>query len=250
MSGVASRRQADKLISEGHIRINGKKMTTLGYQVDPLKDEVFCDKKQVKLEKHFFYFSFYKPKKVLSTLSDPEGRPTLFDFISHIPIRLFPIGRLDWESEGLILLTNDGEFSQKVIHPKYKIPKTYMVKVRGHIHRNALWKLERGVTLSGKKARVLKVQKVKYEDSIRNDWVKVVISEGRNQQIRRMFEKVDFHVLKLKRVSIGDLRLGKLKPGKLKTLSRKDIQKIFFQKKGFRKNKISNHKNLIKIRKS
>ena len=225
--GVSSRRHADRLIEEGKVWVNGKKIQTLGVQINPLKDKVFCNKKPVVFQKNHLYFSFYKPKKVLSTLKDPENRRTIVDFFQDFSVRLFPVGRLDWDSEGLLLITNDGEFSQKVLHPRYKIPKTYFVKVKGHISKEKLEKLRRGVTISGKPVKALVAQKVRHLDTTQNPWVKVVILEGRNQQIRRMFEKINFHVIKLKRVAIGNLRLGSLKPGHFKALSKRDLQKIF-----------------------
>lgn len=161
----------------------------------------------------------HKPKGVLTTMEDPLGRPTIAEYIKHLPVRLFPVGRLDWDSEGLLLLTNDGEYAQKITHPSSEITKTYLVKVDGYPKREDLEKLKSGVSIIGGKAKALVATWHKKGESKKYSWIKVVITEGRNRQIRNMFEKIGFDVLKLQRVAIGRLRLGALPKGEIAILN-------------------------------
>ena len=225
--GVASRRRSDELIQEGQIQVNGKVVHRLGVLVDLEKDRIIYNKQILKLERKMRYLAFYKPKKVLSTMNDPKDRPTLYDYVRDFPERLFCVGRLDWDSEGLIILTNDGDFSHKVAHPRHKVHKTYRVKVKGFLKKDHLEKLKRGVTLSGKKTKALIIKKIRGKGVSKNNWAEIVISEGKNQQIRRMFEKINLRVIKLKRVSVGSYHIGKLKPGEFRVLSERDRAKIF-----------------------
>lgn len=171
---------------------------------------------------------FHKPKGVLTTLSDPENRPTISDYISRIEHRVFPVGRLDWDSEGLILLTNDGDWANQIMHPSHEVTKTYLVKIDGKPDTVALQKLKKGVSIPGGKVKALHVDKIKRkEGSKQYDWLKIVITEGKNRQIRYMFEKIGFDVLKLQRVCIGRLKLGHLEKGDIAFLSEQDRRKVF-----------------------
>lgn len=223
--GVASRRKADALIEEGLVRVNGKPVFELGRKIDPLKDRVELKGKTVKPHPNKVYIMLHKPSGVLSTLEDPLGRPTILDLISS-PVRIFPVGRLDWDTEGLLLLTNDGEFSNKVLHPREQISKTYLAKVNGHPTDEHFKKLIRGVSIEGGKVRALFIERVKSKSS-QYDWIRIVIDEGKYHQVRRMFEKIGFDVIKLKRVAIGNLQMGSLPRGQFTLLTPAQINKIF-----------------------
>ncbi len=231
-SGVASRRKADELIEEGLISVNGKKVFELGAKVDPENDRVTYKGKRVSVEKQKVYVAFYKPRNVVTTMDDPLGRAHISDYFAKFPLRIFPVGRLDWDTEGLILLSNDGEFSQKVSHPEGEVTKTYLVKLDRHITDEKLEKLRTGVTLPGGKATALHTARVASKGSRTKDWVKIVITEGRNRQVRKMFEKIGYDVQKLKRVAIGQLTLGTLKPGEFKVLGSPGLRAIFQPDKG------------------
>lgn len=226
--GVASRRKADELISEGAVLVNGKKVYELGTRVSPRTDRITVNGKPVKPATHKIYILFHKPKNVVTTMEDPAGRPTIADFFERLPVRVFPVGRLDWDTEGMILLTNDGEFAQKVNHPREEILKTYMVKVSGHPSGEQLEKLKRGVSVIGGRVNAKVAERVRRGDSDKYDWIKIMISEGKNRQVRRMFEKIGFDVLKLQRVAIGKLRMpASLKRGEYVFLTEAGVRKIF-----------------------
>ncbi len=231
-SGLASRRHADRMIEEGLVSVNGKKVFELGVKVDPQNDKILVDGKALrKALSEKIYIMLNKPKGVLTTMEDPMGRPTVKDLlIEKVPVRVFPIGRLDWDSEGLLLFTNDGDFANRVMHPKAEVTKTYLVKLDGHPEPKHLEKLRKGVTIEGGKVaakHVEKVMKPGENKSSKYDWYKIVITEGKNRQIRQMFEKIGFDVLKLQRVSIGRLRIGSLKLGELVFLNDVAIERVF-----------------------
>lgn len=226
-SGVCSRRSADKLIAEGKVLVNGKKVFELGIKVSP-KDRITVDGKPLKQETQKIYLIFNKPKGVLTTLSDPENRPTIADYINHIEHRVFPVGRLDWDSEGLILLTNDGEWANQIMHPSREVSKTYLVKLDGKPSDTDFQKLRKGVSIPGGKVKALHIERIKRkEGSKQYDWIKIVITEGKNRQIRYMFEKIGMDVLKLQRIGIGRLKLGNLDKGEFSFLSEQDKRKVF-----------------------
>lgn len=225
-SGIASRRAADRMISDGLVTVNGKKVYELGVKVDASKDKVFVDGAPLRKKFENMYIMFHKPRGVLTTMFDPEGRPTIKDFLDAVPARVFPVGRLDWDSEGLIILTNDGDFSNRITHPKEEVTKTYLVKVDGHPTDEDIAKLKRGVSIIGGKASARHVERVK-RGKDKYAWLKVIISEGRNRQIRKMFEKIGFDVLKLQRVSVGTLRLGNLERGQLVFMNEEMAAKVF-----------------------
>lgn len=227
-AGVTSRRKADRLIEQGLVQVNGKKVFELGVRVDTNKDKIVVEGHPVTFYHKKVYIMFYKPINVLTTLSDPEGRPTVADYFDKYPVRIFPIGRLDWDSEGLLLMTNDGDFANDVMHPRGEVTKTYLVKINGQPKKDEIDKLLKGVSIPGGRAKARHIEKVKRpEGSDQYDWYKIVISEGKNRQIREMFLKIGFDVMKLQRVAIGRLKLGALTRGDWTELSQDQIKRIF-----------------------
>lgn len=227
-SGLASRRHADRMIEEGQVTVNGKRVYELGIKVDPAQDRILVNGKPLKKPLQNIYVLLNKPRGVLTTMEDPLGRPTIAEYLEGVPGRVFPVGRLDWDSEGLLLLTNDGDFANRVTHPKEEVTKTYMVKVDGQPSKEDLQKLLRGVTIIGGKVAAKHIEKVKrQEGSDKYDWYKMVITEGKNRQIRQMFEKIGFDVMKLQRVAIGRLRIGNVERGELVFLNEAAIERVF-----------------------
>ncbi|MFP5520175.1 MAG: pseudouridine synthase [Bdellovibrionia bacterium] len=229
-SGLASRRAADKLIEEGHVTVNGKRVYELGVRVDPQVDKVVVDGKPLKKPTPKIYVMFNKPKGVLTTMEDPLERPCVSHYLEKVPYRVFPVGRLDYDSEGLLLLTNDGEFANKVMHPKLEVTKTYLVKIDGQPEQHKLDKLLKGVTIEGGKVAAKHLEKIRppgEKKSEKYEWYKIVITEGKNRQIRQMFAKIGFDVLKLQRVAVGRLRLGQLASGDLLFLNEVAVERVF-----------------------
>ena len=215
--GVTSRRKAEDMIRWGEVSVNGHVVKEMGFKIIVGKDAVKVKGKLLRPPVHGLYIAMYKPAGVVTTLNDPEGRTTVKDLLIGVKERVFPVGRLDYDSEGLIILTNDGEYAQSVIHPKKEIKKVYQVKVRGKPTEKHIERLKMGVTLAEGRTRAAHIERMKTGDQY--DWFKVVLTEGKNRQIRRMFEKVGFDVLKLKRVAIGRLTLGSLDRGQFRVLT-------------------------------
>ncbi len=226
--GVCSRRKADDLIKTKKVHVNGELISKLGYLILPNKDKVKIGNKHL-VRKKYVYYMFNKPKNVLSTLSDPKRRPTIADFLENLDDRVFPVGRLDWDAEGLMVLTNDGQFANKISHPRWGVDKTYLVKLKGNVTNTQLNKLKTGVSIVGGRVKARHILKIAKKEK-NNDWVKITISEGKNRQIKRMFEKIKFDVLKIKRVSIGSLSIGKLRKGQIKEINKSAIFKNSTQK--------------------
>jgi 23S rRNA pseudouridine2605 synthase len=227
-SGLASRRHADRMIEEGQVSVNGKRVFELGIKVDPAHDHILVNGKALKKPLENMYVLLNKPRGVLTTMEDPLGRPTIADYLEKVPGRVFPVGRLDWDSEGLLLLTNDGDFANRVTHPKAEVTKTYLVKIDGKPTKEEIQKLLRGVSIIGGKVAAKHVEKVKRtEGSDKYDWYKIVITEGKNRQIRQMFEKIGYDVQKLQRVAIGRLRIGNVERGELVFLNDAAIERVF-----------------------
>lgn len=224
LCGVCSRRKADDLIESKRVHVNGRLVSTLGHVVTLGKDKVKVGGKPV-VQKHFAYYVFNKPKNVLSTMSDPKGRPTVFDYFKTSEEGLFPVGRLDWDAEGIMVLTNDGEFANKLAHPKWGVEKTYLVKIKGTISQVKLNKLTTGISIIGGKVRALEAVKLK-KGKGQHDWVRITISEGKNRQIKRMFEKIGFDVLKIQRISIGGLMLRGLRKGGIREITKPKVRKL------------------------
>ncbi len=232
--GISSRRGADKIIADGLVTVNGKKVYELGIKVHPHKDRIMVDGQPIKTKTERLYIMFHKPKSVITSMSDPLERTTVSDYMAAVPERVFPIGRLDWDSEGLLLLTNDGEFAQKVMHPKREVTKTYLVKLNGQPKQEKINKLLMGVSIpDGGKVKAKFVEKVKrasdrgVKTSKKFDWYKIVITEGKNHQVREMFKKIGFDVIKLQRVAIGRLKLGGLERGDFVYLNEAAANRVF-----------------------
>lgn len=224
--GIASRRKADQMIDSGEVQVNGRKVFELGIKIDPANDQVKVNGKLVHIKPQPLYFVFNKPRNVVTTTEDPQGRPIVLDYFTKIKQRIFPVGRLDWDTEGLLLMTNDGDFANEIANPQSNISKTYHAKLDGIPSDGQLEKLLRGVSIIGGKVKALHIKRLK-KGSDKKDWIQITITEGKNRQVRKMFEKIGFDVVKLKRISIGDLKLGNLKPGDFRPLERKDLEKLF-----------------------
>lgn len=235
--GIASRRAAEELITAGRVRVNGKLVTELGTRVDPKKDKVELDGRLVRAEP-LVYYAFHKPRGVVSTLSDPEGRPTLAEYLKDLPARVFPVGRLDFHTSGALLLTNDGELAQALLHPKRSVPKTYVAKVKGVPTDLQLEPMRSGLVLEPVPGededrgptRPADVDIVRHsprdEESSDNDgttWLRITLREGRNRQIHRMAEAVGLFVMRLARLSFAGITNDRLRPGERRTLSDKEI---------------------------
>ena len=218
-SGVCSRRKAEEYILAGKVLVNGVVNTELGYKVKE-EDIVVVDGKQISLEENKVYIMLNKPKGYVTTSKEQFGRPSVLDIVK-VEERVYPVGRLDMDSEGLLILTNDGEFSNNVIHPTKHISKKYEVVLKENITETAIKKLESGVDIGGYVTRTAKVEKVTDKKIL------ITIGEGKNRQVRRMIESVDNKVLNLKRIAIGGLKLDKLKSGEYIKLDEKLINKIF-----------------------
>jgi pseudouridine synthase len=221
--GLASRRQADTLISEGKVLVNDQP-AKLGTTIDPDKDTVkFLGKVVVSNKPELETYLVYKPLGYVSTTSDPQGRPTVTSLVKS-STRLYPIGRLDQDSEGLILLTNDGDLAYRLTHPKHHVPKTYHALVTGNVTPAKLNRLRRGVMLKDGRTAPAQIEMIRPQGN--KSLLSITIFEGRNRQIRRMFSTQKLEVEKLKRVSIGELELGDLKPGNSKKLDTKDLSSL------------------------
>ena len=223
LCNVASRRASEEIILQGRVRIKGKKCTTLGTKVSD-GDEVSVDGKIISQEAKKYYIMLNKPIGYVTTVSDEQGRATVMELVSDISKRVYPVGRLDINTEGLLLMTNDGDFTYKITHPKHKLDKTYEVWVSGKAEQNALKKLERGVIIDGKKTSPAKVDVIDYTKA--SALLSVTIHEGRNRQVRKMCASVGFKVMNLKRVSEGGLSLGNLPLGKWRHLTDAEVKLI------------------------
>ena len=214
--GVASRRACEVMISEGRVKVDGKIVKVQGIKIDPINTKVEVDNESINQKKTKTYLAFHKPQGVLSTMSDPEGRASLGDFFGVWPDRLFHVGRLDKESEGLIILTNDGQWAHESTHPSFGVEKTYLVQTDEPISRDAFQALVNGVELEDGLARPLSVAR-------HGVMIEVVIHEGRNQIVRRMFDALGFPVERLIRTAIGSIKLGELPSGKWRSLNNAEL---------------------------
>jgi 23S rRNA pseudouridine2605 synthase len=222
-SGVASRRKAEELIVAGRVSVNGRTVVELGSKADLAKDEVKVDGQRLQASTHHVYFAFHKPRNVITTVSDPERRETVMSYFKGLRERIYPVGRLDYASEGLLLLTNDGDFANRISSPGSHMPKTYLVKVNGILSPEQEIGFRKGVPMHGRRTAPARLRRIR-EGA--NPWYEVTISEGRQNQIRIMFKHFGFLVEKLKRTKIGFLELGVLKPGAYRTLTRQEVERF------------------------
>lgn len=218
--GVASRRKCETYILEGRITVNGEVITTLGTQVEE-QDEVCFDGNKVELSSDYVYYMLNKPTGYVTTVSDEKGRQTVLELMNDIPERVFPVGRLDLNTSGLLIMTNDGELTYGLTHPKHDVNKTYEVKVRGRVSAASVTKLEQGVVIDGRKTYPAKVKILSSTD--RMTWLSITIHEGRNRQVRKMCEAVGHSVAKLTRVSIGKIKVGNLPLGDYRQLTQDEV---------------------------
>lgn len=226
-SGIASRRKAEEIIAAGRVTLNGKVVTEQGTKADPERDEICVDGKALKKAERLVYYLLNKPKGYVTTVSDPEGRPTVMDLLAKSGERVYPVGRLDYASEGLLLMTNDGALSAQLMKAGSHVTKTYRVKISGKPEEKAIAKLRAGVTIELEDGRRVKTSpaKIRLAEDGANPWYEVVLIEGRNRQIRRMFEQVGHHVEKIKRVQLGPLVLD-VEPGKFRELTSGEVEKL------------------------
>lgn len=222
-SGVASRRASERLIVDGRVWVNGTLVRELGTSVDADHDRVEVDRRPVRPSVTHTYLALNKPVGVVSTASDPQGRPTVVDLVRQ-PSRVYPVGRLDADSEGLLLLTDDGDLAMRLSHPRYGIEKEYRALVRGPVDATTLRRLSKGVMLDGRPTAPARFEIA--ERAAEETWLRVTIHEGRNRQIRRMVEAVGLDVARLVRVRIGPLRLGRLASGAWRSLSTAEVEAL------------------------
>ncbi len=227
--GVASRRKAEELIEQGHVRVNGHP-TKLGDKADDRRDVITVRGKRIDPPPELRYLMLHKPRGYITTLSDESGRKCVADLVKDVGTRVYPIGRLDKDSEGLLLFTNDGAFSNAMMHPTAHVPKRYRVTVRAEVTDEQLLRFEQGIMLDGKKtlpaeATVVSTEK-ETEDTYARTVLEIVLYEGRNRQIRRMCEALDLPVVRLKRIAIGTVKLGMLPVGKWRDLDPKEVRAL------------------------
>ncbi len=220
-SGLCSRRKAEELIKNGQVEINGKKVTELATTLDEKKDIVTVDGQKIAPAEEKVYYMFNKPKGVVTSLADDRDRKSVIDFLGDMERRVYPVGRLDYDSEGLLLLTNDGDMTYKLTHPKFEIPKTYIVKVEGEIKESELAVLRAGVVIDGERYGKCKAKLVKYEQGLSK--IEMTIYEGKNREIRKMFDAIGKEVQFLKRTNFAGLHLGGLKRGEIRPLKDYEI---------------------------
>ncbi len=223
-AGITSRRAAEELILAGRVAVNGVVVTELGSKADPHKDQITLDGHPIKPAEKQYYVLLHKPAGYVTSLKDPQGRQLVTELVKEIGERLFPVGRLDYNSEGLLLLTNDGEWANRLMHPRHQVDKEYHVRVRGKVDPQQIKRLAAGVELedgptSGASVRLLKSDQ-------QNDWLSITIREGRNRQVRRMCAAVGLSVVRLRRIRYGNLTLGGLKPGEYRLLTAQEAKEL------------------------
>ncbi len=223
-AGVASRRESETFITAGRVAVNGTVVTELGSKADPEKDRITLDGKPLRLKLERVYLLLYKPAGYVTTLKDPEGRPTVTDLLKGVGERVYPVGRLDYNTEGLLLLTNDGDWANRLAHPRHEVEKEYLVKVRGRVTPDQVRRLADGVELDDGTTAPARVRIV--HESERNSRLTITIHEGRYRQVRRMCEAVNLAVASLKRTRYGFLDLGDLRPGECRRLTPQEVKQL------------------------
>lgn len=224
-AGVASRRHCEELIAQGKVQVNGQVVREQGIKVDPLKDIIVVNGQQVKLEQHV-YLLLYKPTGVITSVTDPQGRRVVIDLLKGIKERVYPVGRLDYDTSGLLLLTNDGELANRLAHPSYEIDKVYRAWVKGIPGPEKVRKLATGIRLEDGMTSPGQSKLLKAESSSQRALVELTIHEGRNRQVRRMCEAIGHPVLTLERIRLGFLTLDGLKPGEFRKLTLEEVESL------------------------
>jgi 23S rRNA pseudouridine2605 synthase len=223
-AGLASRRRAEELITAGRVKVNGEVVTALGTRVDGDKDLIVVDGRPVTASNERHWFLMYKPPGVVTTLSDPQGRRTIADFTKGLGVRVFPVGRLDFDAEGALLLTDDGETANKLMHPKHQVPRVYLAKVKGVPDEASLKRLLEGVRLEDGMARAVEARI--YEKADRNTWIKIVVTEGRQHLIKRLCAAIGHPVVRLFRPAHAGLSVKGLRPGAVRALSAEEVRRV------------------------
>ena len=225
-AALASRREAEKMIEAGRVRVNGKVVREMGLTVDPDRDQILVDNQPVSLEEEKVYVLLHKPPLTMTTRSDPRGRQTVYAYLKNLPPHLAYVGRLDWDAEGALLFTNDGDFVHAMTHPKYHVPKTYLVKVNGIPDNKALDRLRRGVRLDdNRRTQPCEVEVVEITHGD-NAWLKITLWEGRQNQIKRMMDAIRFRTNRIFRTHIGDIYVGNLPQGEWRFLTDKEVHRL------------------------
>lgn len=224
-AGVASRRKSEDMIVEGRVQVNGEVVTELGSKASFKNDEILVDGKSI-IKEEKVYFVLYKPEGYISAVTDQFNRKTVTDLV-HAKEQIFPVGRLDYDTSGVLLLTNDGDFTNQLIHPKFMIEKEYSVRIKGLLRRESSILLARGLVYEGIKAMPAKVYGVKYDDKKESTFLNIVITEGKNHQVKKMFESLGHEVVKLKRVRFGSVTLDGLNKGEYRILKPHEIKTLY-----------------------
>ena len=220
-TGIASRRKAEEYILQGKVKVNGQVVTNLGTKINPDKDVILYNEKKVEIKEKKVYLLLNKPENYVTTVNDQFNRPTVIDLLHSVKERVYPVGRLDYNTSGLLLLTNDGELTYKITHPKHHIDKVYLATVKGVPGEASLNKLRRGVVIDDYKTAPAKVKMIR--TSSNSATLQITIHEGRNRQVRKMCEAIGHPVISLKRIAIGEILLGDLPVGKFRSLTQKEI---------------------------
>jgi len=224
-AGIASRRKCEEIITAGRVQVNGEVVTTLGVKVNPSEDEIRVDGRAINSQAKI-YVLLNKPKGVITSATDPGGRKVVTDFLPGIKERVYPVGRLDYDTEGLLLLTNDGEFAHLLTHPKHHVPKTYQATVKGVPHGTLLEKLRSGIQLEDGMTSPAEVEYADVNPDTNETVIEITIYEGRNRQVRRMFDAINFPVIKLKRIKFGPIFLTGVPRGKFRHLTVSEIKEL------------------------
>jgi 23S rRNA pseudouridine2605 synthase len=223
-SGISSLRGADELIRQGRVSVNGTAISEMGVKIDPERDYVLVDDEPITGPKKKRYYLFFKPKGVVSTMMDPEGRTCIADFTKGVSEGLFPVGRLDYDADGLMLLTNDGVLANNIAHPSKKLPKAYQVKITGTLSRKKIEAFQKGIPIDGKRTIPCTIKPLEVRQ--KNAWYEVTLVEGRNRQLKKMFSYFHHRVLKIKRISIGPLSLEGMAPGEMRKLTPDELERL------------------------
>jgi pseudouridine synthase len=223
-AGITSRRKAEALILQGRVSVNGQVVSELGTRAILGKDEIKVDGQAINPDMERVVLALFKPRQCVTTLHDPQGRPTVAELVDNLPLRVYPVGRLDYDAEGLLLLTNDGELAHRLQHPRYKVGKTYLVKVRGLPGDEALTQLQQGVGLEDGITAPAELNVL--EEGKKTTWLSLTLREGRNHQVKRMCTAVGHPVLKLRRTKVGPIGLGSLQPGKSRRLKAREVRTL------------------------